>query len=164
MALTHDRRGIYKKHIISRTDGRKIDENATFFAIRVDGKDPYASKALIAYANAIAENPDQKFQNLANALWPLIRYNSWEGFENFGLATVYSVSGKVDGTPLDLYASYYVFRIDEDPYSVYALREYASHCSVINPVLASDLGKLSEKRSWTFIDVDFFSPEDIFGK
>jgi hypothetical protein len=46
---------------------------------------------------------------------------------------------RVDGTPLDEAARYFVLRIDDDPHARAALRAYAASCEEDNPALAADL-------------------------
>lgn len=165
MALTHDRRGIYKKYVIARTDGEPMsesDETGIYFAIRVDGKDPYAMKTLAAYAWALEATGDPMHENMSHAVWGLSRNQTWTGFNVLGIGLPYEVVGKTDGMALDPEAQYFVFRVDDDPCASIALLEYARNCIVVNPVLANDLEELAKTKKWTYIDVDFLKPEDIF--
>ena len=50
-------KGLYKKYIIQKSDGSKIDPDAKYFVLRVD-TDKHAKKALLAYVNSVKEeNP-----------------------------------------------------------------------------------------------------------
>ena len=163
MALTHDRRGIYKKYIIKHADGTDAEENATFFSIRVDA-DPYASKALLAYSISLDKNSNEEdfiAGQMASAVRLLARHKDWSGFSQFGIELDYKVVGKEDGTPLDTGAEYFVFRIDNDPHSVPALYEYAGCVFPINPTLSRDLIELASMRTWTYIDTDLVKPYDL---
>ena len=165
MALKYDKRGIYKKFIVERTDGEPVEENAVFFVLRVDGKDSYASKALLAYSAALekaaVKENDEILEQMSHAVWQLARYHTWNTFEVFGIEQIYRVTGKTSKKPLDPEAEYFVIRVDNDSNSPAALREYARHCEVVNSNFASDLRELAESRTWTFIDPDLLKPDDI---
>lgn len=48
------KRGLYRKYVVEKVDGRPVDPDAEYFVLRVD-KDPAARAAVLAYARACRE-------------------------------------------------------------------------------------------------------------
>jgi hypothetical protein len=61
--------------------------------------------------------------------------------EKRGLYNKYKVT-KVDGSPVDPRATYFVLRVDTDPHAIPAIAAYSVACAEENPDLAHDLSIL----------------------
>lgn len=57
-------RGLYNKYIVARADGRRLEEGAEYFVLRLDTRTPAALAAIRAYADAIRATHPQLAQDL----------------------------------------------------------------------------------------------------
>lgn len=64
-----------------------------------------------------------------------------------GLFKKYHIT-KMDGSPMNPDAVYFVLRLDTDPHAEKAVKTYATSVEEENPELASDLLYMLENKSW----------------
>ena len=59
--------GLYKKYIISKTDGSPVDPDAEYFVLRID-KDRHARTAILVYAENIKSENEQFYKDILEKL------------------------------------------------------------------------------------------------
>ena len=62
-----DKRGLYGKYTIEKSDGSRVDPNAVYFTLRID-TDPYARAAVRAYIEACREEQPELARDLERVL------------------------------------------------------------------------------------------------
>jgi hypothetical protein len=146
--MAEDEYIVHRKYDISMVDGTEIEEEATFFVIRVDAGQP-EQKMLLAFSRMI-EPIDQTF---ATCVWALARQLNFDAFIRNGIKQKYIVK-KLDGSPIDKKARYFVFRLDDNEAERIAVEYYADLIEGAKPRMARQLKELCDARTWERFGLD----------